>query len=333
MAANGIRYSLYLLIVIVGGTIAVMDQPFLIQVALGIFITAIAAIAWDILSRTGQVSLGTAAFFGIGAYGTALFEPVFGATGAWIASIFACGIIAMLLGLLTLRLRRMYFAITTLAFALSMQVMVLIFSDWTGGAGGISPPFLADGDPRYQLLAVTGFLLLAAVVSDIFLSLRFRPAFFMIRTNPKLAASSGVDVVRFKVMVFTVSGILSGISGACYAGLYGYVVPGDVFNLHWSIIPLAAAIMGGLDTTLGPVVGALLLRVIEEVARSTIGGVGYAVVYGIVIILFVMAAPDGVTGRIRAIWKFLGRKSIAKIGHRQNKVEDVDQAIRRGEVK
>jgi branched-chain amino acid transport system permease protein len=295
---NG-RLTLYAAIIMLGGGVAALNDPFWIQLSLGIFITGIAALAWDILSRTGQISLGTAGFFGIGAYGTALFEPMLGAVMAWVASLATCALVAFVIGALTLRLRRMYFAITTMALALSLQVLVLVFSPWTGGAGGVAPPFLAGGEPQFQLLAVTGFLLLATVVSDIFLSGRWRPAFFMIRTNPNLAATSGVAVVRMKIFVFTVSGVLSGISGACYAGLYGYVVPGDVFTLHWSILPLAAAIMGGMDTTLGPLLGALLLRALEELARSAVGGVGYQVVYGLVIILFIVLMPEGVAGRLR----------------------------------
>jgi branched-chain amino acid transport system permease protein len=285
---------------VVGG-ISVMDHPFWIQLAIGIAIVAILALAWDILARTGQVSLGTAAFFGLGPYTTTLIEPIAGMTAAWLAIDVVCAAAAGLLGLLTLRLRRMYFAIATLGFSLSLQVVVLIFPDQTGGAGGTAPPLLAGGDPQLQLLLLGALLLGAMVVSDILLTRRFRPAFFMIRTMPELAAASGVPVVRAKLLAFMVSGVIAGLAGACYGGLYGYVVPSDVFTTNWSVLPLAVAILGGVDTTLGPVLGAVLLKMVEEGARSLIGGAGYQAVYGAVIILFVVAMPQGLAGVVARV--------------------------------
>jgi branched-chain amino acid transport system permease protein len=190
----------------------------------------------------------------------------------------------------------MYFTIATIGFTLSLQVLTLILSDWTGGSGGISPLTLAGGDHDRQLIYITGFLLIAAVCSDIFLSSRFRPAFFMIRSNSALAAASGVPVVGSKILAFVVSGSLAGLAGESYAALYGYVVPTDVFILNWSIVPIASAILGGCDSTFGPVIGSVAMRSLEEAARAAIGGVGYQVVYGVVIIVCIVLAPMGLTG-------------------------------------
>ena len=229
------------------------------------------------------------------------WRPLIGVVPAWLGAIVVCAVAAMLVGFLTLRLRKMYFAIATLGMTLSLQVVVIVFGDWTGGSGGLSPPLLMGGDPRWQLVAITGFFLLSVVVSDVLLSGRIRPALFMLRTNPGLAAASGVPVVRTRVAVFTVSGILAGMAGACYGGLYGYVVPTDVFTLNWSVLPLAIVILGGMDTTLGPILGAFLIRALEELARTYIGGVGYQVVYGGVIILFVLVMPGGIMGLVRSL--------------------------------
>jgi branched-chain amino acid transport system permease protein len=291
-----VRYAVLCLVI---GGIAAMGHPFWIQLTIGVAIVAILALAWDILARTGQVSLGTAAFFGLGTYTTSIVAPLAGIAVAWLAIVVVCAAAAILLGLLTLRLRRMYFAIATLGFALSLQVVVLIFPDQTGGAGGTAPPLLAGGDPQAQLLLLGLLLGAAMVVSDVLLSRRFRPAFFMIRTMPELAAASGVPVVRSKMLAFVVSGVIAGLAGACYGGLYGYVVPGDVFTTNWSVLPLAVAILGGVDTTLGPVLGAVLLKLLEEGARSAVGGAGYQAVYGGVIILFVVALPQGLAGLVR----------------------------------
>lgn len=305
MTSWRLRLSIYAAILIVGFGVAVSGQPFWIQMMIGIMIPAILAISWDILSRTGQVSLGSGAFFGLGTYSVALSSPLVGEHFAWLAAVFMCALVAILLGLATLRLRKMYFAIATLALTLSMQVAILVFSDWTGGSGGISPPLLMGGEPAYQLGAITLLLLGSAMVSDYFLSKRLRPALFLVRTNPNLAAASGIPVVRLRVTVFMISGILAGIGGACYGGLYGYVVPTDVFTLNWSILPLAIVILGGMDTTIGPLFGALLIRLLEETARGYIGGVGYQVVYGAVIIIFVILMPTGVVGLIRKLRNWL----------------------------
>jgi branched-chain amino acid transport system permease protein len=279
--------------------IAVSDRPFLVQVAIGTAISAILALAWDILSRTGQVSLGHAAFFGIGGYASALLTPALGAVVAWIAAMLLCGLVAVLLGMVTLRLRRLYFTIATLSFSLSIQVVILVTPGLTGGSTGIMPPVIAGGSPTLQLVFITGCLVAAAVVSDIFLGQRFRPAFFMIRNNPDLAAASGIPVTRLKILAFVVSGMIAGLAGACYCGLYGYVIPDDVFTTNWNVLPLAVTILGGMDTTLGPVVGAVVLRLLEEVARHFVGGVGYQVVYGAVIILFIVGMPEGLVGFVR----------------------------------
>jgi branched-chain amino acid transport system permease protein len=297
------RLGLYLAIAAVLGLVAASEKPFLIQVAIGIAISAILALAWDILSRTGQVSLGHAAFFGIGAYGSALLTPKLGYVLGWIGGILLCAVVAVLLGLVTLRLRRLYFTIATLSFSLSMHVLILVAPGWTGGSTGILPPVIAGGSPPLQLLIIAAFLVGAAIVSDVFLGRRFRPAFFMIRSNPELAAASGVPVVALKILAFAVSGMIAGVAGACYAGLYGFVIPEDVFTPNWNVLPLAITILGGMDTTLGPVIGAVVLRILEEVARHYIGGVGYQVVYGIVIILFIVGMPNGLVGAARRLFR------------------------------
>jgi branched-chain amino acid transport system permease protein len=310
------RLLTYVVVAAVLGVVALSGNAFLVQAAIGVAISAILALSWDVLSRTGQVSLGQSAFFGIGAYGSGLLTPQFGAIFGWIAGILLCAVAAILIGLITLRLRRLYFTIATLSFGLSMQVLILATPDITGGSTGIMPPVLMGGSPPAQLLLIAGFVVVAAFVSDIFLSDRFRPAFFMIRSNPALAASSGVPVVATKILAFAVSGMIAGVAGACYGGLYGYVIPEDVFTPNWSILPLAVSILGGMDTTLGPIVGALVLRLLEEIARQYVGGVGYQVVYGAVIILFIVALPKGLVGGVRQVMRRRAgrRAALAKEG-------------------
>lgn len=311
IAGTANKLSVYVGTIAAVVVIALSKDMFWAQLAIGVQVTMILALAWDILSRTGQITLGLAAFFGLGAYGVGLLAPVVGVPFAWVGMLVVCVVVAILVGLLTLRLRKMYFAIATLGLALSMQVLVLVFKDWTGGSGGISPPILLGGDPQLQLLATTAFLLFAVLISNYFLSDRMRPALFLVRTNPQLASASGIPVVRTRVLAFTVSGLLGGIAGAIYGGLYGYVVPTDVFTVQWSILPLAIVILGGVDTTIGAILGAVVLKAIEEVARAYIGGVGYQVVYGAIIILFVLFLPNGLVGLLDSCTRRFTRKVLA----------------------
>lgn len=303
------RLLTYIAVAVGFVAVAMSGNGFFIQAALGIAISAILALSWDILSRTGQVSLGQSAFFGIGAYGSGILTPLIGVVFGWIVGILLCAAAAILIGLVTLRLRRLYFTIATLSFGLSMQVLIVMTPGITGGSTGIMPPVIMGASPPAQLLLITGFLIVSAIVSDIFLGDRFRPAFFMIRNNPALAASSGVPVVATKILAFAVSGMIAGIAGACYAGLYGYVIPEDVFTPNWSVLPLAVSILGGMDTTLGPILGAVVLRVLEEVARHFVGGAGYQVVYGAVIIVFIIMLPKGLVGGLAQLFRKSTRKT------------------------
>ncbi len=130
----------YLAVALGLGAVAMSDNAFLIQAALGVAISAILALSWDILSRTGQVSLGQSAFFGIGAYGSGLLTPQIGVVLGWIVGILLCAVAAIVIGLVTLRLRRLYFTIATLSFGLSMQVLIVMTPGITGGSTGIMPP-------------------------------------------------------------------------------------------------------------------------------------------------------------------------------------------------
>jgi branched-chain amino acid transport system permease protein len=300
IAIWSIRALPYLVTLGTGAVLLIGGDPYWIQIVLGASLLAILALSWDVLSRTGQVSLGQAAFFGIGAYTSALSAELGWIVG-WLLAAFVCGVTALLLGLLTLRLRQVYFTIATMALSLSFKVLILFFAVFTGGASGIAPLIIGDGDPVVQMAAVLVLLLLSIVASDVFLSDRYRPAFFMIRAKPGLAAASGIPIVRMKILAFVVSGVLAGLAGAAYAGLYGYIVPDDVFALSWSVMPLAATVLGGMDSTIGPFFGAIALKMLEGVARNYIGGVGYQIVYGAVMIVFITVLPKGLAGLLASV--------------------------------
>lgn len=296
---NLLRFAAYPMVLAATVSLMLWHDPFLVQIALGVAVSAILALSWDLTHRVGQLSMAQGGMFGTGGYGVAVLAPLIGTAGAWVGAAVLCLLFSVFVGGVTLRLKGFYFNLATLAFTVSMQVVVVMWSGLTGGAAGIAPPVLVGGDAYDQLWVLIGILLLAMALSDGFLSARMRPALLMIRSHPELAAASGVAVTRTKMLTFAVSSVIAGLAGAAYATLYGYIVPADMYNLSWSITPIAAVLLGGGDSTIGAVLGGCLIRLLEEVAKITIGGVGYQVVYGLVIILFVLAFPGGIVSAFR----------------------------------
>ena len=295
------RAVYYVAVFAVGGVLVLYGDPFHVQVALGITISVILALSWDILARTGQTSFGHSAFFGIGAYATAIFNGPMGIVGSWVAGVILSMIIAALFGRALFKLRGVYFSVTTFSFSLVLPVVALVLTPVTGGAGGITPHVIAGGDRRLQLLVCIAFLIIAMVASDYFLQVRHRTAAFLIRSHPELASSSGIPVVNTKMVTFGVSGGLAALAGALYGGLYGFIVPADVFNLNWSVLPFTVALLGGVDSTLGSIIGGVVLRLLEEQSKEIIGSHGYQVVVGVVIILCITLMPEGILGLVKRI--------------------------------
>jgi len=281
-------------------------QPYYLQIAINILIFAILALSWDILARTGQLSLAHAAFYGLGAYTSALLTL---RTGLPVpAAIVAGGVVAVAaaagLGLLTLRLRGIYFAIGTLAFSETLRVATNQLR-FTGGATGLVAPPLLGGQRVPQYLAILGVLLLVVAVSWLVNRSRLHFAFTAIRTNEDVAAAMGVDVVRYKLLAFVISAFFAGITGAYYTHVFLFISPIEVYNLAVSVGALVAPIFGGLYTTAGPVIGAVALRAVEEALRSSIRR-GYLIVYGLILAGVILYMPRGLVGlwaAARARWR------------------------------
>ncbi len=271
-------------------------QPYYLQIAINIAIFAVLALSWDLLARTGQLSLAHAAFYGLGAYASALLTlrahvPV-------PAAILAGGVLALALaaglGVLTLRLRGIYFAIATLAFSETLRVITNQVR-FTGAATGLVVPPLMGGARVPQYLVILAILLLMLLASWLVNRSRWHFAFTAIRANEEVAASMGVDVVRYKVMAFMISAFFAGVAGAYYGHVFLFISPLEVYSLAVSVGALVAPIFGGLYTTLGPLIGAVVLRAGEEVLRSTIGG-GYLIIYGLILAVVILYMPRGLLG-------------------------------------
>jgi len=282
-----------------------VDSYFL-HLTIATFLAMILASSWDILARTGQVSVGQAGLFGIGAYTSALLydwnhlHPILGIlSGGMLATVAAIGI-----GYLTLRLRGIYFSITTIAFAEALAVIWLMTPEITGGAMGVSTPPLFDGDRTLAYYLILAILALVVFVVWVIEKSRLNFAFTAIRQNEDVANVMGINPTRYKVLAFMISAFFTGIAGGFYSHYNTYIIPYEVFGLNVSIACLVMPIFGGLYTILGPIIGTIFIKAIEEYLRVTFS-YGHQIAYGLILVAVVLFMPDGLIG----LW----RKRIAPL--------------------
>ena len=273
---------------------------------------AVLALSWDILARTGQLSLAHAAFFGAGAYTMAILAKLGGPLwlGIPLGGIVAA-LLALLLGSVTLRLRGIYFAIATLAFAEVLKAVVQeLPTALAGGSAGLNvaplfrPQFVAGEMERWEIAFLrnegyfwvyAGLLVLSILVSVFVQRSRLKPAFTAIRTNEEVAAVMGVRAARYKLLAFALSSLLVGLLGAVAAHRFGSVLPDETFGVGTTVLALVTPIFGGLYTTLGPILGAAGLASVEELLRRTFSE-GYLIGYGVVLVLSILFMPKGIVG-------------------------------------
>lgn len=287
-----------------------------LSLLMGALTLAVLALTWDILGRTGQLSLAHAAFYGAGAYTAAVLVkltdlPLW--VGLPLGGLVAA-LIALALGAVTLRLRGIYFAIATLAFTEVLRAVVQqLPTQIAGGAAGLNvealfrPTFVPGEMERWEIafnrnesyfFVYAGLLILTLLVSLLIQSSRLRPAFTAIRTNEAVAAVMGVRPARYKLLAFALSSSLVGILGAVEAHRIGSVSPDQTFAIGTTVLALVTPIFGGLYTTLGPVLGAVVLAGLEETLKRTFDD-GYLIGYGVVLVLSILFMPRGIVGLFR----------------------------------
>jgi branched-chain amino acid transport system permease protein len=261
------------------------------------------ATAWNILGGyAGYVNFGTAAFFGIGAYtATVLFKWLGAPLAVQIAGGAAVsGLLGFGVGLLTLRLRGIFFAIATVAVIFICETLMVNWR-YVGGATGLQllrPEVLAPFDTYIRMLFVVMALLAVAAVS----MARYIQTSWIgrglraIRDSEEAAESSGVPTLKLKLFACTVSGALMGAAGAPMAMYLSFIEPASSFNLTYSVSALAMAMIGGTAHWIGPVIGAMLLGSIQQIVTVTISNEINVLVVGVLLVLFVVLAPDGVIG-------------------------------------
>lgn len=249
-------------------------------------------ISWHFFCGTTKyVSLGSAAFFGIGAYVTAIFSgilpfPLVLILAGVINFIFACGV-----GLVTLRLKGIYFAIFTFGLSELLNNAILF---WEMEVTGTRGRFIASIDVYYPTLIITFIIILSTILlmrSKLIFALK------MIGECEEAANHSGVNTTFYKIIGFAISGMFIGLLGAAFASKWGYIDSGMAFNSLYSFMPAIMTLFGGIETFLGPVVGAVALSLLEEYLLTSFKDY-FMIILGSIMIIVIIILPEGITGKL-----------------------------------
>jgi len=284
------------------------------------------ATGWNILGGyTGYVNFGSAAFFAIGAYSSVVLHktiPLPIPVLVLIAAVIS-GVIGLGMGYLTLRLRGSFFAIATLALAVVLQTLVVNW-DFVGGSRGayiIRPntvPIIGSYI-EYLFLIMLALAVIALTVARVIERSRLGYGFATIRDDELAAEACGVPTLRLKLIATTLSGALMGMAGAPFPYYIGYLQPSSAFGLEYAVNSIAMPMIGGTTSWAGPLIGAVLLGTLQQLATVTISSAVNLLIVGLLLTGFVIIAPSGILGLVQKYWKgrdvgFVGRRRVSAGG-------------------
>lgn len=266
------------------------------------------ALSWDMMFRSGQPGLSVAGFFGLGGYAAALSFLYWGVNplvSIALGCLFSL-LVAFILGLVILRIRGLYFSIATMSLSEIFRVIVMNWHRFTGGPSGKAlPSAVFNGDSAKIFWLFLVLTLLTVIVSEIFERSRIHFALTSIRNNEIVAKSSGIDVFKYLVVVFALTSALQGMIGGAYAHSYAFISPEGSFNFNFVLLPVTMALFGGIHSTLGPIVGAVILGVVGEYLKLQLP-YGHLLVYGVIIVIVILFLPKGIVGtakeRLKRKW-------------------------------
>ena len=300
---SGRRYggTVGLLIVLV--TVPVwVTSPYYLHVLIMATIFSILALSMNLLlGYTGQLSLGHAAFFGIGAYASALltFKLDWPFLLGFLAGLVLPGLTGYAIGRLALKLRGAYFVLVTISFAGVVSLISINWMSLTNGPLGLPgiPPaeiagfvFRSKTSVYYLVLAAAG---LAYAVCHCLVHSPIGRALVAIRENETLGASVGIDATRYLVLATTVSAAMAGAGGSLYVH-YTRLVSPEVFLFSYTVTWVIMVVAGGKGTLAGPIVGALIFTVLPEILREVAAWQWQMVLYGLLLILTLFFLPHGI---------------------------------------
>lgn len=290
----------------------ILSSGFHLRLAMLVWIYSILCMGFNLLyGYSGQISLGSPAFYAIGGYAFAMLQTMLGwnAILAFIGSLALVAVLSLLIGLPLLRLRTHYLAMATLAFMLVQNGIANRWIDFTGGQSGVAvPPLEWSGQPLSRLPIYFFVLALAAVVlllHDFLIRSHLGRAMQAIRDDEIAAQALGVRITRYKLAVLVLSGVMAAVAGVCFAVTSLRVDP-SLSEFHVLVSLLTIAVVGGLGTRFGPILGAIIVVLLPQLLTQF--GELETVVYGLCILLFLLFLPHGLSGLIERRGWFAARK-------------------------
>lgn len=299
------------------GIIAAAFLPFILKgtfqhhVLCMVLIWSVISMGWNFLGGyAGQVSIGHAAFYGIGAYTSSLLFLWLGVTpwlGMW-AGMGLSVIVAMCIGAPLLRLKGHYFAVATMAVGESCRV---VFTNWKqiGGATGVD--FLNKKvlmwysmqfpNKLYYYYVFFGFALIVLMLAIYLDRSKFGYYLRTIKGNENAAESIGIDTARYKLIAYMLSAAIVSLGGSLYAQYMMYIDPSMLMSLKISLMICLVTVLGGVGTVVGPFIGAVVLTFISEYTRVLAGGTGTGIdqiIYGVLVVFVVLYLPNGIISLI-----------------------------------
>ena len=285
--------------------------------------------AWNILGGyCGYVNFGSAAFFALGAYSTVAIYKLIGANDLphivpmpvlMLVGGVVSGVVGFGMGYLTLRLRGAFFAIATLALAVVLQTLIVNW-DFVGGSRGayiLRPEEvpLIGSYIKYLFLVMLLLAVASLVIARLIERSRLGYGFATIRDDELAAEASGVPTLKLKLIATTISGALMGMAGAPFPYYIGYLQPSSTFGLDYAVNSIAMPLIGGTTSWVGPLIGTILLGSLQQIATVTISSAVNLLLVGVILVIFVIVAPNGVIGIVHTYWQrkpddFVGRRRV-----------------------
>jgi branched-chain amino acid transport system permease protein len=276
---------------------------YLMRIGTNLAMYVVLAQSWNFIGGlAGYPSFATAAFFGLGAYASAVLQsngiPIL---VGWSAGAFAAAVFAAVLGGTILHLRGHYFAIASLVIAEVLRETINSTPDITGGGMGLNLPVMRlniDTQAMFFFYVMLGLAVATVATAVVVQKSRLGFGLRCIEQSEEAANVLGVNAYAYKTYAFVLSAVYVGVAGAIYASWVRYIEPPDVFDVLLSIKPVVMVLLGGLGSLFGPVVGAFLIVVFEEaVWRSFLNA--HQAMLGIIIVLLVLFLPGGFLGFVR----------------------------------
>lgn len=301
-----VQWLALVLAIALAAALPFVASNYVLRLATVVAMYAVLAQSWNFIGGlAGYPSFATAAFFGLGAYVSAVLQskgvPML---STWVAAGVGAAVFAAFIGGAILHLRGHYFAIASLVIAEVLREVVNTTPDLTGGGMGLNLPVLKSSvTAQAQLFyhAMLGLFAITFAAALLVHNGKLGFALRCIKQNEDAASILGVNAYAYKAMAFTLSAAFVGVAGAIYASWTHYIDPTDVFDVLLSVKPLVMVLLGGVGTLLGPVVGAFILLMLEEMVWRNFLKV-HAAVLGVIIVALVLFLPNGLMPLLRRLF-------------------------------